>query len=107
MKMPVSKQQFIATAKTVFGYAIVIGALVLGFAIGRFTQNYPPEATVAENPYSKAFSSDEISIAVNESNELMLIERKTGKYVVYSDSIGMTIFKMYTNRIYQNANDGE
>jgi len=26
---------------------------------------------------------------------------------MYSDSIGMTIFKMYSNRIYQNANVNE
>lgn len=103
--MPVSKEQLITTAKKVFSYVIVIGALVLGFAIGRYTQNYPPKTEVADNPYSKAFQPDEISIAVNESNELMLIERKTGKYIVYSDAIGMTIFKMYTNRIYQDATE--
>lgn len=107
MKMPVSKEQFMTATKKVFSYVIVVGALVLGFAIGRYTQNYPPKTVITQNPYSKAFESDEISIAVNESNELMLIERKTGKYVVYSDAIGMTIFKMYTNRIYQNANSNE
>ena len=105
--MPVSKEQFMSAAKKVFNYAIVVGALVLGFAIGRYTQNYPPKTVITQNPYSKAFAPDEISIAVNESNELMLIERKTGKYVVYSDEIGTTIFKMYTNRIYQNANSNE
>ena len=26
---------------------------------------------------------------------------------MYSDSIGMTIFKMYSNRIYQNVNSNE
>lgn len=102
--MPVSKEQFVTSMKKLFSYAIIVGALVLGFTIGRYTQNYPPEVKAEANPYSKAFAPNEISIAVNDANELMLIERKTGKYVVYSDSIGMTIFKMYTNRIYQNAN---
>jgi hypothetical protein len=87
----------------IFSYAIVVGALLTGFAIGRYTQDYPPKETVQSNPYAKAFSPKEISIAVNDANELMLIERQTGDYVTYSDSIGMTIFKMYTNRIYQNA----
>lgn len=103
MKMPVSKEQFMSTMKKLFSYAIIVGALVLGFAIGRYTQDYPPAIVPASNPYSKAFMPNEISIAVNDANELMLIERSTGKYVMYSDSIGMTIFKMYTNRIYQNA----
>jgi hypothetical protein len=104
MKMPVSKEQFVTTMKRVINYVILVGALVLGFFIGRYTQNYPPKEVVEVNPYSKAFAPSEISIAVNDANELMMIERNTGKYVVYSDSVGMTIFKMYTNRIYQNAN---
>ena len=104
MKMPVSKEQFVTTMKKLISYAIVVGALVLGFAIGRYTQNYPPDVKPETNPYSKAFAPKEISIAVNDANELMMIERATGKYVVYSDSVGMTIFKMYTTRIYQNAN---
>jgi hypothetical protein len=33
-----------------------------------------------------------------------MIERKTGKYIVYSDAIGQTIFGMYANRIHQEAN---
>jgi hypothetical protein len=107
MKMPVSKEQFVTTAKRVLSYATIIGALVLGFSVGRYTQNFPPKKEVVSNPYAKAFASDEISIAVNEANELMLVERKTGKYIVYSDEIGMTIFRMYTNRIYQNAKSND
>jgi hypothetical protein len=40
---------------------------------------------------------------VNESNELIMIERSTGKYIVYSDKIGQTIFGMYANRIHQEV----
>ena len=93
--------------KTVLNYAVIIGALVLGFAVGRYTSDFPPQKEVVVNPYQKAFTPGEISIAVNEANELMLIERKTGKYVMYSDQIGMTIFRMYTNRIYQNGKSNE
>ena len=107
MKMPVNKEKLLATMKTVFSYVLVIGALVLGFVIGRWTSDFPPKKEVAVNPYQKAFAPDEISIAVNESNELMLIERKTGKYVMYSNEVGMTIFRMYTNRIYQNAKSND
>jgi hypothetical protein len=34
---------------------------------------------------------------------LIMIERATGKYIVYSDQIGQTIFGMYANRIHQEA----
>jgi hypothetical protein len=59
---------------------------------------------IAKNPYAHAFSPKEISIAVNESRELIMIERATGDYIVYSDTIGQTIFEMYANRISQEVN---
>lgn len=101
MKTVVNKEKVMAFTKKAFTYAIIVGALVIGFFIGkRFPYTNPH---VQDNPYSHAYNADEISIAVNESNELLMLDRKTGKYVIYSDKIGMTIFKMYTTRIYQDA----
>lgn len=105
MKTVVKKEQVIEVAKKVFSYLIIVGALGAGFFVGRFTQTYPPSEE--SNPYQDIHSITNISIAVNESNELMLINRKTGEYQMYSDSIGMAIFKMYSNRIYQNASSNE
>lgn len=105
MKTVVNKEKVMTFAKKAFTYAIIVGALVIGFLIGkRFPYNNHP---VQDNPYSHAYNADEISIAVNESNELLMLERKSGKYIIYSDKIGMTIFKMYTNRIYQNTTFNE
>jgi hypothetical protein len=72
------------------------------FQLGGLYQKHTSKPT-QENPYAHAFSPEEISIAVNESNELIMIERATGKYIVYSDQIGQTIFGMYANRIHQEA----
>ena len=105
MKTVLIKEQVTATLKKIFSYAIIVGALGVGFVIGRFTQTYPPSKE--SNPYQAIHSIKNISIAVNESNELMLIDRNTGKYQLYSDSIGVAIFKMYSNRIYQNASSNE
>ena len=105
MKTVVNKEKVMTFVKKAFTYAIIVGALVIGFFIGkRFPSN---NHHVQDNPYSHAYDENEVSIAVNESNELLVIDRKTGKYIIYSDKIGMTIFKMYTNRIYQNANSNE
>ena len=45
------------------------------------------------------------SVAINERNELMIIDRTTGEYEIYQDSIGQSIFNLYATRIqseYQN-----
>jgi hypothetical protein len=48
---------------------------------------------------------DKVSVAINERNELMIIDRTDGSYDIYQDSIGRCIFNLYANRIqtkYQN-----
>jgi hypothetical protein len=84
----------------------VIVAASLGaalFQLGGIYQNHK-SSSIKQNPYAHAFSPKEISIAVNEGNELIMIERATGNYIVYSDTIGQTIFGMYANRIRQEIN---
>jgi hypothetical protein len=92
-------------AKNVLSIAIVASVATASFKLGAKYGN--PEKKEIENPYAHAFSPEEISIAVNESNELIMIERATGKYIVYSDKIGQTIFGMYANRISQEVNAGK
>ena len=89
-------------AKNVLSIAIVASVATASFKLGAKYGN--SEKKEVDNPYAHAFSPEEISIAVNEGNELIMIERATGKYIVYSDKIGQTIFSMYANRISQEAN---
>lgn len=101
-----TKDQVISTSKKVGTYILILVGLGLSFFAGRRTADYPPKENAKEqNPYSHAFSKNEISIAVNENKELLLIEKKTGRYILYSNAIGMTIFQMYANRIYTESKD--
>lgn len=46
-----------------------------------------------------------VSVAINERNELMIIDRTDGRYEIYQDSVGRCIFNLYANSIqtkYQN-----
>lgn len=92
--------------KNVLSIIVAASIATASFKLGAKYGN-PEKKEIAENPYAHAFSPEEISIAVNESNELIMIERATGKYIVYSDMIGETIFGMYANRIKQEVNAGK
>lgn len=88
----------------------IVISLFAGFYSGKLVVNYnqaikPKHEFI--NDYNKVYSSGEISIAVNESNQLILIERKSGRYKVYSDLIGKSIFNMYIDRINKTINDGK
>lgn len=94
--------------KPAFNVVILVAVSTATFKLGALYQASRTEkAEIVENPYAHAFTPDELSIAVNESNELLMIERATGKYIVYSDQIGQTIFEMYANRIHQEVNAGQ
>ena len=41
--------------------------------------------------------SSEISIAINDQKQMMIIDRKSGKYNIYQDSVGLSIFNLYAN----------
>jgi len=102
--MKITKEMVMTNMKHVLSIVIVVSVATASFQLGSLYQANKPEKDQVENPYAHAFSPEEISIAVNESNELIMIERKTGKYIVYSDLIGQTIFGMYANRLHQEAN---
>lgn len=106
MKSVMNKEKLMETGKKALNYVIVAGLITASFGIGNYMgKNQSIKKEVATNPYAHAFSPEEISIAVNESSELIMIERATGKYIVYSDKIGQTIFNMYVSRIKQEGND--
>jgi hypothetical protein len=105
--MKVTKEKVISLVKPALNVIVIVSLVATAFQLGSLYQSSKQSKTKVENPYAHAFSPEEISIAVNESNELIMIERATGKYIVYSDQIGQTIFGMYANRIHQEVNAGK
>ena len=101
--MNINREKVMNLLKPAMNLVIVAAVGPVMFRLGIAYQNNKNKETKVENPYAHAYSPEEISIAVNESNELIMIERATGNYIVYSDQIGQTIFGMYANRIHQEA----
>ncbi|CAB4154684.1 hypothetical protein UFOVP1307_103 [uncultured Caudovirales phage] len=105
MNTKISKETLMLHGKKMLNIIILVGAATAFFKLGEMYAGIKRETPKAiTNPYAHAFSPEEVSIAVNESNELIMIERRTGNYIVYSDAIGQTIFGMYANRLHQEAN---
>jgi hypothetical protein len=102
--MKIEREKVMNLLKPAMNVIIVAAVGTVMFRLGiAYQSNESQENIKVDNPYAHAFSPEEISIAVNESNELIMIERSTGKYIVYSDQIGQTIFGMYANRIHQEV----
>ncbi len=82
---------------------LVIIALSSGYAISEIRHRYKESLVEGKSPMV-ARPAAEISVAINERNELMLIDRRNGKYEIYQDSTGMQIFNLYANKLYKDNN---
>jgi hypothetical protein len=63
-----------------------------------------PDAVQSEAKITKTIGK--VSVAINERNELMIIDRTDGSYEIYQDSIGRCIFNLYANSI-QSKYEGQ
>lgn len=81
--------------------AVLASALIAGFCIGYYYDLAVNK--VKGDVWREAKTLKNTSVAVNEKEDLLIIDRSTGAYVIYSDSIGRVIFNIYAQRAYVNA----
>ena len=74
---------------------IVTSTLIAGFGLGYYFQ----ELKVKPKVVNETILNKEVRIAIDSEDKLILMDRKTGSYDIYSDSVGFTIFKMYAQKI--------
>jgi hypothetical protein len=85
-----------------YGIKIVIVGLVAfaSFHQGKFTERHKNDGVVVIESNVTKVNKDEVNIAIDESNNLIIIDNESGKYTIYQDSIGQSIFKLYARNIW-------
>jgi hypothetical protein len=76
---------------------IVATTLVAGFGMGYYFQELKRQPKAV----NETILNKEVRIAIDSEDKLILMDRKTGGYTIYSDSVGKIIFKMYASKIMQ------
>lgn len=77
---------------------IVLGSLTAGYFLKGAVENFQKENISCKNMSLKQLETT--SVAINERGELMIIDRNTGTFVTYNDTIAKLIFDMYSSKIY-------
>ena len=70
-------------------------AVILGYSVCEIYHRTKTNPSVAK----EVKTISETSVAINERGEMMIIDRKTGDYTIYQDSVGKSIFTLYANSI--------
>jgi|694.fasta_scaffold05256_28 hypothetical protein len=89
---------FKASIKVIF----ILVAIASGYAISEIHHRYSEKNSQKEGAPMETRNSSEISVAINERNELMIIDRRNGEYEIYQDSTGIQIFNLYANKMYND-----
>jgi hypothetical protein len=95
MKLEKIKKVFTELGK----YSIITIVIIAAFFLGKFYESFQNKNDIEKVVITKIERSD-VNIAIDENNHLMIIDRKTGDYVIYQDSIGNSIFKLYAKNIW-------
>jgi hypothetical protein len=94
-------KKLVPVLKSLLVYCIILLLSVSAFLIGGYYQKI--NASPKTREISNVFKQD-IVIAVDENNNLIIIEKSTGDYTVYQDSIGKSIFNVYANKVLSRGN---
>ena len=88
-------EQIKSLAKPFLLIVMISSALGIGWIVGYYTNkivnNYVNQKSVRTH--------ETVSVAINEKNQLILIDKETGEYQIYSDSVGLNILKIYAKSI--------
>ena len=95
------KEKVNETFKQLSMYIIISLSFAVGISIGYY---YDIIKTSFSNQLSvTSVKRNEVKLAIDENNNLLVIKRKDGSYTAYEDSVGYTIFNLYAKNIWGQA----
>lgn len=83
--------------KTTFIYVVILVSASASFFVGMF---YQKMNTKTKKHEVTKILKHEVVLAVDENNNLIIIQKSTGDYTIFQDSIGKHIFNMYANSVW-------
>jgi len=93
--MKINKENIQKFVNRFMNISIVAATLIAGFGLGYYFN----ELKMKPQAVNETILNKEVRIAVDSEDKLILMDRKTGSYTIYSDSVGRIIFKMYAQKI--------
>jgi hypothetical protein len=86
--------------KSAVNWMLVVATAISAFLLGYY---FPKLKSLVTGEISavEALPPTVVSISVTDRGELLIMDRRTGKFNVYDESIGLNVFKAYGARITQ------
>ncbi len=102
-KLKIAAEFVKKAVKNAMIYSVIIVATVAAFFVGIYYNKTVTEKKGVKYEVTKVLKQD-VNLAIDENNHLIVIQNKTGNYTIYQDSIGITIFKLYAKNVWGQHN---
>lgn len=80
-------------------YVVFVLSLTVGFSVGYYYNTLVTQKKI--NIYKpEIVLKQDVSLAIDENNNMLVINKKDGTYILYQDSIGYSIFNFYAKNIW-------
>jgi len=99
------KEKALKALKVVLNYSLIILGMSVFFTLGYY---YKDIKTYSQRTKPVYIKRSEVTIAIDENSNFMIIAKNDGTYTMMEDSIGRAIFDIYAKNIWsqhQPAND--
>lgn len=93
--------KFTPLAKNIIFMVFIGLSLFTGFRVGAaYNSKYGVKKPTIQ---MVKVNRSQVNLALDEHNHLIIIDKKTGDYTIYQDSIGISVFKLYARNIFSDT----
>jgi hypothetical protein len=91
------KEKALKVLKVVINYSLIILGMSVFFTVGYY---YKDIKTYSQRTKPVYIKRSEVTIAIDENSNFMIIAKNDGTYTMMEDSIGRAIFDIYAKNIW-------
>ena len=90
-----------STLKSVGNWILIASVALSAFFLGYYYPKIKQTVLGEQKSFIVPKTSQQITVSVTDRGELMMMDRTTGKFEIYAESVGLNVFKAYGSRITQ------
>ena len=88
--------------KPVGNWSLFIVSITTAFFVGYYYPTLQKSLNEEPKKFLQPRTHERTSVSVTDRGELLIIDRESGKFDVYEESVGLSVFKAYGTRITSN-----
>ena len=92
------KSGFVTWLTHGFHIIILVVGMITAFFGGLYYKDVSTVVNVKDKNFTTVHTMAETSISINDRNELMILNRNNSEVIIYTDTIGFLVQKMYTEK---------